>query len=693
MGTPTEDIEIRRVFVLAAAVATLAVLVAGFFILRGRRPFLPRFGADVRKLVSPERIGETLEVLAKSPHRAGTPANAAAADEIARRLAAAGLKPWSDVHEVELWEPVALSLALTKPVARKFDLHERAFAEDTATAVASKELPFLAYAPDADVEAPVVYAGFGAPGDFAALKKAGVDVRGKIALVKAQGVCRGMKTLAAERAGAAGLLIYIEPKDQGIVEEPYPLGPATNRWAASRGTLLKYFLRPGDPRRAKAAGVDTQPKIPALAISQDVAEALLKEIGGPAPPAGWKGLLEAPYALGPGPARARMTVRGRTSRASLRNVLATIPGGDPKAAPVVLGGQIDAWVYGAVDPSSGTAAALEAATVLAALADRGWTPSRPIVFAFFDGGEFGMLGSTRWLETRLTGADLPALAFLNVGAAARASDFHASTTPGLRGALAEALALVDDPDSAKPLQMRPGEPALPGFSSDVAPFLGFTATPVAGLGFGRAHGGASTLYDTATWLRRFGDPGFRRTAALARAAALCVGVLATPRFFPLRFTELSDFTSREIRAIQGRHPASIGWVPQAARSLTSQLEGFEAGARAWDARGRASRGPGKDAGRFDHSISRALAAFGAPGQPFGRGCRLWGPSPETGCDAVGLPALEEAVRRGDREAAAREIDHLAVAFSRAREQLVVANFLADGGRVRARPGSAGSRRP
>ena len=689
MRMPTEGIEIRRVFVVAAAVATLAILVAGFFVLRGRRPFLSRFVSDVQRLVSPGRIGETLEVLAKSPHRAGTPANAAAADEIARRLTAAGLEPWSDIHEVELWEPVALSLALTKPVAKNFDLHERALAEDPATAVAKEELPFLAYAPDGDVEAAVVYAGFGGPADFAALRKAGVDVRGKIALVKAQGVCRGMKTLAAERAGAAGLLIYIEPRDQGIVKPPYPQGPSTNRWAVSRGTLLKYFLRPGDPGRAKAAGVDTRPKIPALAISQDVAEALLKDIGGPAPPAGWKGLLDAPYSLGPGPARARMTVHGKTVRASLRNVLATIPGADPKASPVVLGSHIDAWVYGAVDPSSGTAAVLEVATVLAALADRGWTPSRPVVFAFFDGEEFGMLGSTRWLETRLTGADLPALAFLNVDSAVRANDLYASTTPGLRGPLAEVLALVNDPDSGKSLRESSGEPALPGFSSDAAPFLGFSATPVAELGFGRWYGSYHTLYDTATWLKRFGDPGYRRTAALARVVALYVGMLVTPRFFPLRFSEVSDFTNREIREIQARHPASISWVPQVARPFSSQVESFETGARAWDARTRASQSPGKDAGRFDRHVSLALGAFGAPGVSFGRGCLLWGPSPETGCGAVGLPGLEEAVRRGDRAAAARELGGLAVAFSQAREQLAIANFFAGGGRrTRRAPASA-----
>ncbi len=192
-------------------------------------------------------------------------------------------------------------------------------------------------------------------------------------------------------------------------------------------------------------GVDTLPKIPALAISGDVAEALLREMAGPASPPDWKGLLDAPYTLGPGPARVRMTVRGKRVRASLRNVLATVPGADPLASPVVVGNHIDAWVYGAVDPSSGTAAVLETATALARLGERGWKPSRPVVFAFFDGEEPGMFGSTRWLEERLASGDIPALAFVNVDSAVRANDLYSSATPGLRGPLADVLELVRDP--------------------------------------------------------------------------------------------------------------------------------------------------------------------------------------------------------------------------------------------------------
>ncbi len=126
-------------------------------------------------------------------------------------------------------------------------------------------------------------------------------------------------------------------------------------------------------------------------------------------------------------------------------------------------------------------------------------------------------------------------------------------------------------------------------------------------------------------------------------------------------------------------------MPQIARPLSSQLELFEAEARGWDSRVRAAGGPGKDASRLDRFVSVALSAFTAPGAPFGRGCRLWGPSPATGCSAIAVPALEEAVGRNDRAAAAREIGRLASAFSRSRDQLILANRVADGGKRPPRP--------
>jgi N-acetylated-alpha-linked acidic dipeptidase len=661
----------------AAALAALfgvAALAALFLWWRGRRPFLDRWGRDAAGLVSAERIGTQIEVLSAKPHRSGTPANAAVATEVERRLASAGLKPWSDVHDANLWEPVSSSLALAGPGGHGIDLHERALPGDPATHVAPDELPFLAYAPDADLEAPLVYANFGAPEDYATLRKAGVDPRGKVAIVHAQGVCRGEKVVAAEREGVAALLVYVEPKDQGIVKPAYPEGPGPNPAAVSRGTLLKYFRRPGDPQRAKETGVDVLPKIPALAISAEAAEALLKEMTGPEPPKDWKGSLAAPYALGPGKARVRLTVRGRTVRARLRNVLASIPGADPKAPQVLVMGHYDAWVNGAVDPGSGAAVVLETAEVLARLADKGWRPTRGILFALWDGEEWGMLGSTAWLEAHLGSAGLPVAAAINVDSAARANDLYASLTPGLRGVLDEVLARVADPLSpGKTLAESAGAPALPGFSSDLAPFLGFTAVPGAELGFGRWYGAYHTLYDTPAYVAKISDPGFVRCAALAKAVALFAGALATPRVFPFRFGEVAAFTERELREIQARYPGTTGWLPAALRPLDTHFGPFQAAAAAWDAHARSREGASPDRVRADGLGGLAIASLGSGGV-FGRGCVLWGPSEATGCGATALPGVDDAVRRGDRTAVDREIARLSAAFSRSRDYLAAGDW-------------------
>jgi hypothetical protein len=652
----------RRTVAIAAIVAAAAVAVWFAWRLR-QRPFLERWGEDAAGLVSAARIGAQAGALSAKPHTSGMPANAEAAAQIERRLASLGLAPWSDVHEADLWEPVSLRLALAAPTAREFDLHGRG-AQGDAASTARDEPPFLAYSPDADLEAPIVYANFGAPADYEALRRAGVDPRGKVAIVRAFGGCRGGDVAAAERAGVAALLVYTEPGERGMRERANPEKGGSPPEANASGSLLKYFRMPGDPRRARELGVDVLPTIPALAIPAAAAEALLKETGGPGPPAGWKGSLEAPYTLGSGKARVRLRVRGRTFRASLRNVLASIPGSDPNSPQVLAMGHYDAWANGGVDPGSGAAVILEAADALSGLTKKGWQPVRGILFAFWDGGEWGMFGSTAWLEAHLGGTGLPVAAAINVAPAARGSGLTPGLTPGLRGVFDEALARVaDSPGAGKPTKESSELSGLPGFSSDAAPFLGLTPVPVVEMTSGRDE-------------------------ALARSVVLMTGALATPRLFPFRFDEVAAFTRREMREIQARFPGAMGWLPGALRPLDTHLSAFEAAAAAWDAYARSRSGSDRTRAQADGLASLAIAALGTRGT-FGRGCVLWGPSETTGCAGLALPGLDEAVRRGDRAAVGREVDRLATAFSRSRDYLVAGDWLGRGNVSKRAPLPAG----
>ena len=79
-------------------------------------------------------------------------------------------------------------------------------------------------------------------------------------------------------------------------------------------------------------------------------------------------------------------------------MIATIPGTVEPDRWVMVGNHRDAWVYGAVDPGSGTAATLEMCRALGAAVKNGWKPRRTLVYASWDAEEYGLVGSTEWAE-------------------------------------------------------------------------------------------------------------------------------------------------------------------------------------------------------------------------------------------------------------------------------------------------------
>ena len=94
------------------------------------------------------------------------------------------------------------------------------------------------------------------------------------------------------------------------------------------------------------------------------------------------------------------TVRFDDSDAQAYNVIAEIPGTDPKAGYVMAGAHLDSWVAGdgAADNGAGSAMVMEAARILAATGVR---PRRTIRFALWAGEEQGLLGSLAYVEGHL----------------------------------------------------------------------------------------------------------------------------------------------------------------------------------------------------------------------------------------------------------------------------------------------------
>jgi N-acetylated-alpha-linked acidic dipeptidase len=656
----------RRGAALAAPVLAAAVLAAAAC---GRSPDTAR-SARVESLVDGARIGARVEALAAVPHRAGTPAQAAVVETVAEILRADGLEVAETAFEAELPEPGEASLALGG--APPFDLRERALPGDPYSADGAREVPFFAWAPSGEARARVVYANHGDRGDYALLAKAGVSVKGAIVLARAGGVCRSMKSLLAEEEGAAGLLLYPERRDLGVVKPDFPDGPYLNPWAVPRGSMLRYFACPGDPAREKARGVPgLLPRLPALPVPETVARELLEHVEGPAAPDDWAGWMKVTYRLGATRELVRLSVRGATRRATLRNLVATLPGRRRGAAAIVVSAHTDAWVHGAIDPVSGAATVLEAAEVLSRLAKDGWKPERDVVFAFWDGEEYGMLGSTRWVEERLDDLPSKVAAFLYVDSSARAEDFMADVSPGLAGGLDRVLAATPDPVTGRPLLSLRGTMQLPGFSGDTAPFVGLGGVPGAELGYGRrTYAMYHTGYDDPLLARRHLDPGWRLSASLARVLSVWASVLADAPVPAWNFSEISDFLSREIEGL----PAAGSEPFPRRRELLAAVVSFREAAVAWDAVGGAFRGA--HAKELEALVTGAMAAFRdlAGARDFARSSLLVGPSAETGCGTDSLPGLRRALA-GDgapRDEAARLLKALAASEAKLQEAVRIA---------------------
>ena len=113
---------------------------------------------------------------------------------------------------------------------------------DTAIPIRRRGLPYYAYSASGDVTAPVVYAGYGEAADYEWLSRQGIDVRGRIVIVRHSGPrrYRGAAVWAAEQHGAAGILMYPDPRDEDRPKrKPYPdalVGPSHASSAAASPT-------------------------------------------------------------------------------------------------------------------------------------------------------------------------------------------------------------------------------------------------------------------------------------------------------------------------------------------------------------------------------------------------------------------------------------------------------------------------
>lgn len=727
--------------------------------------------AEARALAVPvpEKARAWLRTLTEEPHVAGTPADHKTALFVRDKLRDWGWQAEIAEYEVLLNYPSRPpTLQIVRPEPRKLLVNETPHAADKDSASPDAFPAFHGYGVSGDVTGQVVYANFGRPEDFEALDKMGIEVKDRIVLVRYGAIFRGLKVLNAQKRHARGVLIYSDPADDGYAKgDIYPNGPYRSGSAIQRGSVQFLSLGPGDPstpegpsvkgakrlpihpfdgfpvrrprgligdpsnpdgfdpeRWEKATGLDRESyyaTIPSLPISFDAARPILEALGGPNVPTGWQGGLPLPYHVGPGPSEVDFAIQMDYKVRAIWNVIATLKGSVEPDRWVLIGNHRDAWVYGAVDPGSGTAATLEMCRALGEAVKGGWKPRRSIVYASWDAEEYGLVGSTEWAEDHAKELDEKAVLMLNVDSAVSGPDLDVGGVPSLRDLFLGAAEGVTDPRSGQTLRRRwldrrraawahespidldesiwtePRSEPVPangfrpqltplGSGSDYTAFLDHLGIPALDAGFHGHYGVYHSIYDDFFWMEKFGDPEFLTHATAAKLYTLIAMRAAGAEVVPLRFGPYGDSLRAEVDDLRrlvarkdraagpgaSKPPIRFEGLADLVRAVRAFAERAEAADRATADLARGEAPDPMTLARVNDAMTRVerslLEPSGLPGRPWFKHV-IFAPGLTTGYACWPLPGVRQAILRDDPGLLAAQVPILVRRLEAASEAL------------------------
>jgi N-acetylated-alpha-linked acidic dipeptidase len=670
----------------------------------------------------PKLAGEHLKTLTAAPHWASSPEDYATAVYVADKFKAAGLDTQIVPYKVWINKPRSILIEafdstgnkiMSGPTPEHVDPKKHGgdpFQDDPRILPA-----FNGSSPSGDVTAEVVYANYGELADFNKLDQLGISVKDKIVIVRYGSNFRGVKAYIAQQRGAKGVLIYSDPLDDGYFRgDVYPKGPFRPDTAVQRGSVQFLPIYPGDPETPGVASTPdlpdskrlaptdpaiNQPNIPVNPLSYKDAAPILKCLGGQTAPHGWQGALPFTYHLGAGENNTdphkvvvHMHLEQDYALRTIWDVIGTIEGTDPaqKDDWVVAGNHRDAWVYGAVDPNSGTAAMLEAVHGLGVLLKQGWKPKRRIVIGSWDAEEEGLMGSTEWAEQHENNL-AHAVAYFNTDVGVAGPNFNAEAVPSLKQFVREVTKQVPSPkggtvydvwkktqeeaNEARGTASTSGGPSRfnaqvendvrvgdLGSGSDYTPFIQHLGVPSTDIGSGGPYGVYHSVFDNYNWFIKFADPTFVYEQQQARVFGLEILHMASTDVLPYDY----DLYGKEI----------ISYLEAAQRRATEQKLTLDftsalAAAKRFAAAGAAIRATQTNPPADPTALNQSLrAAEEALLNPAGLPKRSWykhtiyAPGEFTGYAAVVIPGVNEAIEAADAPRAQSQLAPLAEALNR-----------------------------
>ena len=613
-----------------------------------------------KSLPSPDEERRQHRIFTQEPHVAGSKRNNQLAEYIRDQWKKQGLE---NViirrYDVYGTNPKSASLEMIAPVHYHALLRETPLTADPDSKNPAISAAWLGMSISGEVTAPVVYAHSGNPEDYDLLRKNGITAKGKIVLVRYSNPYsyRGFKALTAQREGAAAILIYSDPAEdgykQGKVDPDGPWGP---EYHIQRGAITYDFMVPGDPltpgwasipgaRRIRIEDAMSAPKIMALPLSWHDAKPLLENMRGPVAPESWQGGLPFQYHLGGEEVQVHLKIEMENGIQPYLVVEGRIRGSELPDQWVVLGNHRDAWVFGGVDPSSGTASMMELTRALGELKKHGIRPRRTMVICSWDGEEVGLTGSTEWGEQFADELRSKAVAYINVDEAASGPNFHGQAVASLAPMLAETAQTLQDP-SGKTLrdawkatidreraerkqssQMNDSGVASTtladtriGSGSDHTVFLNFIGMPVIGLQFDGDYGVYHSAYDDFYWMNHFGDPGYRYHTLMSQVWGVTSLRLANADLLPFDFATYAGNVRQFLDELtNGKDIAQLDLS-----AVRKQIDDFEAAGKRLDEKLRTTLASGKIDPKLASELNSGMMQVernwlnpdGIPGRPW-----------------------------------------------------------------------------
>jgi N-acetylated-alpha-linked acidic dipeptidase len=650
--------------------------------------------------------GQHLKTLTAEPHLAATPEDRKTAEYVAQKFRAAGLEteivPYRvllnqpTVVRVEAWDAAGHPL-MTGPTREH--VPGDPYQDDPRVV-----MPFNGSSGSGDVTAEVVYANYCSLEDFDQLAARHIDLHGNIVICRYGGNFRGVKVYIAEQRGAAGVLIYSDPQDDGYFKgDAYPQGPWRPETGVQRGSVQYLFKYSGDPETpgvastldlpdsARVSPFSNQPHIISIPISYHDASPILQALKGPGVPQGWQGALPFRYHLGlvgGAGVKVHLVSKQDYQRRIIWDVIGKIKGTEFPDEWVVAGNHRDAWVYGAVDPSSGTAAMLESVHGIGALLKQGWRPKRTMIFCSWDAEEEGLIGSTEWVEQHAQTLER-AVAYFNMDVAVAGPDFSASAVPSLKQFVREVTRAVPSPaggtvyqqwiasnsssgkhraSKAPPAGADEAQVGDLGSGSDFTPFLQHVGVPSTNVGSEGPYGVYHSAFDNFAWFTQNADPNFTYLQEMARVFGLETLRMADADVLPYDYVtyarEISAYIEAAKRKASDASLVTLDFAP--VQAAASRLAAAAQKAHSLQA------SPSGDMSKLNLALRQTETAFitapGLPNRPWYRHT-IYAPGEFTGYSAVVIPGVNEAIDARNATSASQQLAVLAQAIDRAAHTL------------------------